>query len=105
MKQIAKFLILVIFAQALGVYAIGLPFESDDTSIHSSHAEAQLDTKSCDEMLECDNNCYDCCNCIVLLQSHFDNNVKLQSLNNLSFSTFLYNLPASLYKPPRSFYS
>ena len=105
MKQIAKFLILVIFTQALGVYAIGLPFENDDISIHFSHAEVQLDEKSCDEMLECDNNCYDCCNCIMLLQSYFENHIDLQTLNKFTFFTSLYNLPTFLYKPPRNLHS
>jgi len=104
-KQIAKFIILVIFAQVLGTYSAGLAFEGDDISIHASH-EIQLDTeKSCDEMADCDDNCYDCCNCVMLLQSHFENHIDLQTLNNSSFLISVHDLPNFLYKPPRSLHS
>jgi len=111
-KQIAKFIILVIFAQSisLGTYAAGLAFENNDTSVHASH-EVQINTgqinaeKSCDEMLECGDNCYDCCHCIMLLQSHFENHIDLQTLNNFPFLVSIHDLPNFLYKPPRSLHS
>lgn len=99
-KQIAKLIMLVIFAQSIsmGVYAIAWSFESDDIEVHVSHAET--DIKSCDEMAECDNNCYDCCHCITLLQSTFEKDFGLQTLNNFFHITSLNDLPAFLYKPP-----
>ena len=92
----------MIFAQSisLGAYAIGFSFEDDDTSIHTTHVELQTDTKSCDEIMECDNNCYDCCHCITLLQSYFKNSCNLQTLNDSFYISSLNNLPTFLYKPP-----
>ncbi|MFK5894616.1 MAG: hypothetical protein QM504_15460 [Pseudomonadota bacterium] len=84
----------------MGVYAIAWSFESNDIEVQVSHAHAETDTKSCDEMTECDNNCYDCCHCITLLQSNFDNSFNLQALNNFPYITSLNDLPAFLYKPP-----
>jgi len=101
-KQIAKLIILVIFTQSisLGAYAIGWSFEDNDTIVHASHTESQNDTKLCDKMMECDDNCYDCCHCITLLQHHFNNSFDLQNSNNFSYITSLNDLPTFLYKPP-----
>jgi len=103
-KQIAKLIILVIFAQSisLGMYSAGLAFESNDISIHTS-AENHLDSM-CDEILECDN-CDDCCSCVVLLQSNSKNDFNIQVLNSINSSVSLYDLPVFLFRPPRSLHS
>jgi len=106
-KQIAKLIILVIFTQSisLGAYAIGWSFEDNDTVVHASHTESQIDTKLCDKMMECDNNCYDCCHCVILLKSPLEKKFASHTLNNNIFSAFLNSLPDFLYKPPRISYS
>lgn len=85
----------------MGMYAIAWSSDNNITvenniAIHVSH----VDTKSCDEMMECDNDCYNCCHCATLLKTFFDNSFNLQTSNIFSHIASLNNLPALLYKPP-----